>query len=482
MQCSSAMDHRFLAPTPSVALSRATLHHERVSDDHGTRHGRDQTGDRTRTLADRASRIAARERRMLVVVEDGGAGAEHVVQSGAAVVGRAEGADVRLSDPTVSQLHVELDATDAGVVVRDLGSHNGTRAGAIGVTNAVVPSGTKLFLGDATIEVRVGASTPIERSKASSFGGLVGASLAMREVYIRLERLAPSALGVLVEGETGTGKELAARAIHDSGPQKDGPFVVLRCSAIPPDMANAVFAGEGGVFRAAAGGTLLLDEIADLAAPLQAKLLGAMDRAGSALPRIVATTARHLRALVNSGAFREELYFRIARARIRLPSLAERPEDVKPLVQHFLSTLPWGVPAARAIESDAREAMAQRSYAGNVRELRSAVERAAALAEGPSITLADLAFERALDEGRRAGTHHVEVPSDPPIAMDDDGSALEPFKEAKRTVVDEFERAYLDRLLARAGKNVSRAAALAGIERQSLRDLLKRHGLRGDSS
>jgi len=156
---------------------------------------------------------------------------------------------------------------------------------------------------------------------------------------------------------------------------------------------------------------------------------------------------------------------------VRIPPLSERHEDVKPLVQHFLSKLPWDVKAARAIEPDALDAIAARTFAGNVRELRAVVERAAMVAEGAAITTEDLAFERMLAGERSRGAAAAVAAVDGP---------LEPFKEAKRTLIDEFEKAYLARLLARAGTNVSRAASLAGIERQSLRDLLKRHGLRGD--
>jgi DNA-binding NtrC family response regulator len=166
-----------------------------------------------------------------------------------------------------------------------------------------------------------------------------------------------------------------------------------------------------------------------------------------------------------------------------MPSLRERPEDIKPLVQHFLSTLPSDVQAARAITKDALDAIAQRSFPGNVRELRSTVERVAMLAEGPTIAEQDLAFERLIAADRSAQSSRTsgELGGDDDAPASEDPSApLEPFKEAKRTVIDEFERAYLSRLLARSGTNISRAAALAGIERQSLRDLLKRHGLRGE--
>ena len=390
------------------------------------------------------------------VVSGPDAGKSGASASGHAIVGRLEGADIMLTDPTVSQFHLEVWATEGGIVVRDLGSHNGTLAGGIALKHASVPTGTELSIGDTTVELRGGERAVVERSKAVSFGGLVGSSQAMRELYVVLERLAPANLSVLLEGEKGTGKELAARALHEVGTRASGPFVTVRCSAIPPELADGVLAE----LDAAAGGTFFLDDVAALAPDLQTKLDRVLDRAGDV--RLISATWQSLRELVNCGAFREDLYFRLAQARVRVPALRERAEDIKPLVLHFLSSIPWEEKAARAFASDALEAIAQRPLPGNVRELRSTVERVARLAEGPTIMAQDLAFERLIGA--------------------DPGAALEPFKDAKRTVIDEFEKEYLSRLLARAGTNVSRAAALAGIERQSLRDLLKRHGLRGDDA
>jgi DNA-binding NtrC family response regulator len=306
----------------------------------------------------------------------------------------------------------------------------------------------------------------------------------MRDVYTFLERLAASSIPVLVEGATGTGKELAARALHDEGPRARGPFVAVSCAAIPPGLAEATLFGQSdaaggqpGLFERADGGTVLLDEIAELPLDVQAKLLRVVEqqevlRVGATKPqridaRVVATTRQDLRQQVNRGAFREDLYFRIAQARVRMPSLEERAGDVKPLAQFFLSANASPASGARAFAPDALEALAARRFPGNVRELKSTVDRAVIVAEGPTISVADLAFERAL-----AGEHGAAGAGD---AAD---QPIEAFKDAKRTVVDDFERAYLKRLLHRCGDNVSRAAAVAGIERQSLRALLKRHGLR----
>ncbi|MDB4994383.1 MAG: hypothetical protein JWM74_1815 [Myxococcaceae bacterium] len=471
---------------------------------------------RTRTLETPASSITTTSLRV-TVVEGPDTGKTAVLSSTRAILGRAASSEMALSDPTVSQFHAELRVEDGGVMVVDLGSRNGTRAGDVVLKSGIVPFGAELVLGSTKVKIEQGERYSPERSGATSFGGLVGSSAIMRELYAMLERLARTDLTVLIEGDTGTGKEVAARALHELGRRAAGPFVVLDCTAIPPNLAESVLFGHEkgaftgandrriGLFEAAHGGTLFIDELGELPADLQPKLLRVLERrevvaVGASKPRpvdvrIVSATWRDTRTLVNQGTFREDLYYRLAQARVRLPTLMERPEDIKPLVQHFLAKIPWDVEAARAITNEALESIATRSFPGNVRELKTTVERVAMLAEGATIAPGDLAFERilAVERGRTAPrgmrmsalppqpssqseSQRASQPSLPPSADD----AIENFKDAKRTLIDDFEKGYLARLLARAGTNISRAASLAGIERQSLRDLLKKHGLRGE--
>ena len=456
--------------------------------------------ERTRTIQRPIPREAEGLDGILVTVNDAGAKPRSVPAEarGRLLVGRGLTCDVQLDDRTVSEFHVELTVGEHGVMVRDLGSRNGTRVGDTRVHLAEVPFGTAIGVGDTELRLERGEKRAPERSTGSSFGALVGASPIMRELYALLERLARTDLAVLVEGETGTGKELAARALHEHGKRKAGPFVVLDCTAIPQNLAESIlfghekgaFTGAGerriGMFEAAAGGTLFLDEVGELPLELQPKLLGVLERrevtpvgGTKARPvdvRIVSASWRDLRQLVNRGAFREDLYYRLAQTWVRMPSLSERAEDVRPLVQHFLARIPWNVTAARSITSEALDGIASRTFNGNVRELKSVVERAAMLADGATITEDDLAFERMM-AGEKS---RARVPLAP--EADDAGDAIEPFKEAKRTLVDDFERKYVARLVARVGTNVSRAAAIAGIERQTLRDLLRRHGIRSDEA
>jgi DNA-binding NtrC family response regulator len=175
--------------------------------------------------------------------------------------------------------------------------------------------------------------------------------------------------------------------------------------------------------------------------------------------------------------FREDLYYRLAQTRVTLPALAERPEDIPLLVQHFLARIAPGVEAARTISEDALRELQKKAYPGNVRELLHTVERAAMLANGPTIQPSDLAFERILNgERSRAASLYGTLRASPMM----EGDELPLFKEAKRTLVDEFERDYLEQLITRVGRNLSRASVLAGVERHHLRELLKKHGLRGN--
>lgn len=396
-------------------------------------------------------------------------------------VGRSRLADIPIADFTVSEFHVELTAHEDGVEVRDLDSWNGTYFEGARIARAVIPRGGTVNLGESAIRVDV-ASEPAHAVR-DSFRALLGKSTAMRELFGQLERLAPTDLAVFLEGPTGTGKELVARALHDESARADRPFVVLDCASLPATLAESVLFGHAvgaftgavearlGIFEAAEGGTVFLDEVGDLPLDLQPKLLRVLEqhqvtRLGENRPRpvsirLISATWRDLRRMVNQGHFRDDLYFRLAQARLVIPSLAERREDIELLATEFLRRLPRNAPCARSLSREALAALGARDYPGNVRELKSAVERAAYMCDGPVIRPQDLAFERLLERGREV--------------TQDDG--VPEFKGAKRTAVDDFERDYLSRLMAKTNGNIAAAAALAAIERHYLRSLLKKHGL-----
>ncbi|MFO0610479.1 MAG: sigma 54-interacting transcriptional regulator [Polyangiales bacterium] len=410
----------------------------------------------------------------------------------AVTLGRSERCDLRLADPTVSAFHAELAPLADGVHVADMKSRNGTWYAGARIRDAVVPSGATIQLGATPLRVDLAPCGAAPQPRAAAFGELAGESPVMQETFALLARLARSDLSVLLQGDTGTGKELAARGLHDHSLFAGGPFVVLDCTTIPPALAESVLFGHvkgaftgaaearPGHFEQADGGSIFLDEVGELPLELQPKLLRVLERrevvrVGATRPqpvrvRVVAATWRDLRVMVNQGAFREDLYYRLAQARVTLPPLAARREDVPGLVRRFLAGLDRASPAARAIMPDALDELARRDYPGNVRELRATVERAARLAAGSVITPADLAFERVLGGPRAAAPAAPAAPTS--------RGELGPFKAAKQSIVDEFERDYLARLLERTGGNLSRAAAYAGVERNHLRDLCRKHGLR----
>ena len=412
----------------------------------------------------------------LVVLSGPDAPARLVVRRGTVTIGTHETADLKLTDDTVSRFHCELAHEQGRLVVRDLGSRNGTTVNGVQVLHAFAEPGQRLAIGRTVIEISRGEASEAAKvplSDAGRFGSLVGTSVPMRAAFSLLERCAQTDATVLLEGETGTGKEGAAEGIHAASSRANQPFIVVDCGAVPPALleselfghekgafTNAVSRREGA-FQAASGGTLFLDEIGELDADLQPKLLRALERrevkpvgATHYLPvdvRVIAATHRQLRAEVNTKAFRSDLYYRLAVLVVRLPSLRERPEDMSLLVEALLEQLGASKrPEAellRSAESIAR--LAQHPWPGNVRELRNAVERSLALRVLPEL---------------EATPQSTSAPVD--------------LKEARAKASLEFERQYLEDLLARSGRNVSKAARDAGVDRKYLYRLLWRHGLR----
>jgi DNA-binding NtrC family response regulator len=431
------------------------------------------TGERT-DLQPRQVRVLSRLR---VVIEEGpDAGATHEPEDGRPVgVGTAPDAGLVLADPTVSRYHLELRRDRDGIAVEDLGSRNGTWLGAARLERGVVPPGTRLRLGATLLRVEDAGDVVAAAEEAPPpIPGLVGESDGMREVRRLVHRLARVGSSVLIEGETGTGKEVVARALHEVGPRRSAPFVVVDCGSMPATLvASQLFGHERGAFTGAdarrigaferaEGGTVLLDEIGELPLELQPALLGVLERRRfvrvggstevSVDVRILAATNRDLRAEVNRGTFRADLYYRLAIARILIPPLRERPEDVAPLVEHFVERLA-GVPGEHPL-ADALEALRAHPWSGNARELRNVVE--AALVMG----------ELHLDgESRRAAATGAD---DEPL----------PYREARARAIARFEVDYLSRLIEAAGGNASEAARRARMDRPYLLTLLRRHGLR----
>src|SRR5580700_1219963 len=273
------------------------------------------------------------------------------------IVGRDEGAQVVLADPEVSAFHCELRATNEGVLVKDLGSTNGTFIGALRVREVLVTSPVDLALGQSKVHLEPTKSHRVDVGFADRFGPLVGTSPKMRRVFGILDRVASTALSVLILGATGTGKELVAKALHDASDRKSGPFVVVDCGSIPPTLAESILFGHEkgsftganerrkGALAEADGGTLFFDELGELPIELQPKLLRALaerqiKRVGGSQfesmdVRVLAATRRDLGVEMNAGRFRSDLFFRIAQVRLELPSLRERAADIPMLVEEI---------------------------------------------------------------------------------------------------------------------------------------------------
>ena len=324
----------------------------------------------------------------------------------------------------------------------------------------------------------------------------------MRELFARLEKLAASDATVLISGETGSGKELVAESLHEFSPRVAGPFVVLDCGSIPQNLIESELFGHergaftgavssyAGAFERAHKGTLFLDEIGELPLAMQPKLLRALERreirriGGTRTIqvdiRVVAATNRDLGVEVNRGRFREDLYYRLAVARVHVPPLRERRDDIELLIEHFLSVTPNAEGAELAPETV--DLMKKHDWPGNVRELRNVIERALLLSEAIPVSdpreVRPTSPQRAI-EGEASGEAHAAVPV---ATLEDETMAVpidtrSPFKVAKQKLVTEFERRYIRRLLAEHGGNISAAARVAGIDRMSIHKMLHRLGI-----
>jgi two-component system, NtrC family, response regulator HydG len=404
------------------------------------------------------------------------------LRPGRLLIGQSPACELKLTDPTVSRRHAAVEQIDDRLLLVDLSSSNGTWIDRLAIREAFLAGGERVRLGETVLEVHRLDGGYAPPPAATSFGGVVGASEPMRRLYPLCERLAQSAVPLVIEGETGTGKEVLAEALHERGPRAPGPFVVFDCSSVAPNLLEAALFGHErgaftgavsarpGVFEEAHQGTLLIDEIGDLDINLQAKLLRAIQssevrRIGGAKwlkvdVRVIAATRRDLDREVQAGRFRDDLFFRIAVARIELPPLRSRPGDMPRLAQHFWTQLGGlgAVPAALL------QRYADYSWPGNVRELSNVVAR--------QLALGDLAPAGA------SGISGPSVEASPPA-----GDAVErvleldlPLPVARQKLVEEFERRYVERVLRLHNGHVAKAAAASGVARRYFQLLKARQG------
>jgi DNA-binding NtrC family response regulator len=418
-------------------------------------------------------------RRFRLAVEDGADVGKTVVSDGdRIVVGTHESATLVLTDRAVSRFHCELVLATDAVIVTDLQSKNGTTIDSVPVLRAPLRDGATIGVGTSRLRFALEADhARIPLATSDRFGRMVGASPATRAVMAELARAAASTSTVLLGGETGTGKEIAAESLHREGSRRDAPFLVVDCGALPADLLEAELFGyekgaftgaeerRAGVFEAADGGTVLLDEIGELQLALQPKLLRVLERreikrvgGNHYRPvdiRVIAATNRDLRAEVNAQRFRSDLYYRLAVVEVRLPALRERSDDLPVLVDAILADLELADhPVAATLRTaDARAQLAAHTWPGNIRELRNYLERS-------------IVMRAPLPPG--ASTAIDPLPAGTP----------QPLKLARERAIHIFEHAYLSDLLAREGGNVSAAARAAGVDRVHFYRLLWRHGLK----
>jgi transcriptional regulator with GAF, ATPase, and Fis domain len=438
----------------------------------------------TDTVTDRDAR-AQRDARAeietsdVVVIEGADVGKHATIPAGGLRIGTAAGNQLRLRDPTVSRIHCELRPKRGCVQLVDAGSTNGSIANGVRVRDADLYPGDTLRLGGTTMRLQAAAEKLfVPLSPRTRLGGLVGASTEMRRVYAIIERVAPTAATVLVCGETGTGKELVARAIHELSSRANGPLVPVDCASIAPNLLESELFGHvrgafsgatsdrKGLFEQADGGTLFLDEIGELPLSMQAKLLRTLEsrevrRVGSNAVktvdvRVVAATNRALASAVNSGSFREDLFYRLAVVEIDLPPLRARRDDIPLLAQHFYEQV-TGKTTPLPLELLA--ALPSRGFSGNVRELRNFIERAVSLGMPES------------------GQRPLEAS---PIAAPEPGALVTtelPMLEARQAWIDRFESAYVRALLERTHGNVTHAAKHARVSRRFLQTVMRRLGV-----
>ncbi|MCC6749770.1 MAG: sigma 54-interacting transcriptional regulator [Deltaproteobacteria bacterium] len=443
----------------------------------------------TRVVNDLKAPKLLRRKVRLEVLRGVDAGKQVVAGEEELHIGTLSDNDLVLTDSAVSRCHLRIVTGLRGFTITDLDSTNGTFVGPLRLREVTVSQPVELLVGDSTIRLTpLDDEVEVPLHGEDRFGSVLGRSAQMRAIFAQLPAVGASEATVLIEGETGTGKELLAEELHRASPRRTGPFVVVDCGAIPETLIESELFGHvrgsftganadrTGAFELADGGTLFLDEIGELSASAQPKLLRALEsrqikpvgspKYRSIDARIVCATHRDLRRAINEGGFRPDLYYRISVIRMHLPPLRERPEDVELLATHFLgqltSRLAPGATAPSALGRETLQRLVNHRWPGNIRELRNFMERVAVMAHGGPALSAD-----------PDGFAPAAAPSSD-LAVD----LHLPYKDAKARWIDRFEVDYVTDLLRRANGNVAAAARDAGVDRTYLFRLIRKYGLR----
>ncbi len=445
--------------------------------------------------------VAHRQR--VVVINGPDRGLECEIESTRLSVGTSSKNDLVLTDKTVSRRHCEISVRNDRYFLHDLESTNGTELNGTPVVEAFLSPGARVRIGDTELLFEPKKKWErISDEKTGHFGAMYGRSQVMSEVFALLGKVARTDLSCILVGETGTGKELAARGIHDNSDRAKGNFIVIDCGAVSKTLIESELFGHEkgaftgadrqriGAFEASDGGTIFLDEIGELSIDLQPKLLRALERRevkrlGSARHleidvRVVAATHRDLHEMIKKGEFREDLYYRLAEVVVELPPLRARRDDVGVIAQRIFEEFSTEGGGASSMSVEAVKELEARLWPGNVRELRNVLRRAMAMCVTGTIEVADLNLRGAERMSSRppppiaAGAGAAAAPGAPAPDVSDNL----PIKEARERWVAPMERAYLERLVRRCQGDLDRASTEAGIHRKSLERLLRQHGLK----
>ncbi|HWZ87742.1 MAG TPA: sigma 54-interacting transcriptional regulator [Polyangiaceae bacterium] len=433
-----------------------------------------------------SSRSAAARALQLVVVEPTGMWILPLPESGSIRIGRAEECEARLADARVSRFHATLQVSP--LMLEDMTSSNGTStAGARLLPGQCVElqPGQAFSVGDTVLIVQKVSSRGDRAPKRStsaefnSSGGIIIRDPGMKQIFTRVMRLAQGTINVLIQGETGVGKEVVADAIHRASPRASAPFLRIQCAALSDDVLNRqLFGYDGGgadaadsgpgLLELARGGDVLLDEIGELSPTLQARLLhvietGEVSRVGTLESRpldvrFLFSSHRNIENLVAEGAFRADLFFRLKGATLDLPPLRKRPSEVIPLAEAFVARAAERMHLEEQVvlTDGARERLLLHDWPGNVRELRNAVERALLLCSNSSIQAEDLALD---------------AEDNPPPSPPEAGAvrATEPpARTSQSDLAGDLERERISQVLLACGGNQSRAAEALGMPRRTL--------------
>lgn len=456
----------------------------------------DQHHEQTRQARDRDRAINIRQCK-LVVLRGSNRGQEVVISGDLVRIGKAETNNLVLTEDTVSRFHCEILRDNRGYLLRDLQSTNGTFLDGAEVKEAYMRPGSVVNVGTAQIRFQ-----PFEErieilpSEAEFCGEMVGRSIVMREIFGLIERIAPTEATVLIEGETGTGKDVLARTIHAQSLRKDGPFVVVDCGAVASTLIESELFGHEkgaftgatnsrqGAFEMANGGTIFLDELGELSLELQPKLLRVLEqreirrvggnRSQRVDIRVVAATKKDLRQEVAKGKFREDLYFRISVVPVYMPALRQRKEDIPLIVADFIRKM--GLGEGFKLTQDVLDSLVAHDWPGNVRELRNVLERGLYLHKQlgsaafkfidpvPSTSVSLQALTGTNSEG---GGDSITCSFDPKRS----------YRDNKERWNEEFEQRYVKWLLERAEGNISRASREADMDRKYLHKLIKKYNI-----